>query len=84
VAENAVSPKLAAIKDINLSHNLAGMDPVPNARRLAGRVVRALALAALLSAACQTPAPPPTRETPTFDLEEATIADLQQRMQSGR
>jgi amidase len=59
------------------------MDPVPTRRRLAGRPVRALALSALVAAACQAP-PPPPRETPTFDLEEATIADLQQRMRSGR
>jgi amidase len=58
------------------------MDPVPTGRRLTGRPIRALALCACLTAACQTP--PPARETPTFDLEEATIADLQQRMQSGR
>jgi amidase len=60
------------------------MDPVPTRRRLAGRPVRALALSALMAAACQAPTPPPPREAPTFDLEEATIADLQQRMQSGR
>jgi amidase len=36
-----------------------------------------------MTAACQT-SPPPARDTATFDLEEATIADLQQRMQSGR
>jgi amidase len=60
------------------------MDPAPNKRRLAGRPLRTLALSALLTAACQTSAPPPVRDAPTFDLEEATIADLQQRMQSGR
>jgi amidase len=58
------------------------MDPVPTGRRLAGRPIRALALCAFITAACQTP--PPAHDTPTFDLEEATIADLQQRMQSGR
>jgi len=59
------------------------MDPL-HTRRLAGRPVRTLALVALVAAACGTPAPPPARDTPAFDLEEATIADLQQRMQSGR
>jgi amidase len=56
---------------------------MPIRRRLAARPVRALALSALITAACQT-SPPPAHETSTFDLEEATIADLQQRMQSGR
>src|SRR5579863_3215756 len=57
------------------------MNPVPAGRRLAGRSMRALALIAFVTAACQTPA---ARHSPTFDLEEATIADLQQRMQSGQ
>jgi amidase len=60
------------------------MDPLPHTPRLAARPVRTLALVALVAAACSTPAPPPARDTPAFDLEEATIADLQQRMQSGR
>jgi amidase len=60
------------------------MDPMTSGRRLARRSVRALALAALMAAACQRPAPPSTHETAVFDLEEATVADLQQRMQSGR
>jgi len=58
------------------------MDPVPTRRRPAGRPILALALSALMATACQKP--PAARDTPAFDLEEATIADLQQRMQSGR
>jgi len=58
------------------------MDPVPTRHRLTARLSCALALSALMTTACHTP--PPARATPTFDLEEATIADLQQRMQSGR
>jgi amidase len=59
------------------------MDPLPDTRRLAGRPLRTLALVALAAAACSAP-PPPARDAPAFDLEETTVADLQQRMQSGR
>jgi amidase len=42
-----------------------------------------LALAVLAGPACGVPAPPPSGR-PAFDLEEATIADLQARMTAGR
>jgi len=43
-----------------------------------------LLFATLVSCSAQTPAPPATDSTLSFDLEEATIADLQKRMESGR
>jgi amidase len=62
---------------------------VPNASRLAVVSTAALALMGGLMTGCggSAPAPPPVQAAPAaakFDLEEATVADLQQRMQSGR
>lgn len=48
------------------------------------RLSLAALLAAVLGASCTSPAPPTKAAVPVFDLEEATVADLQQRMESGR
>src|SRR3954463_12534202 len=37
-----------------------------------------------LAFGCAKPAPAPTPTAPTFDLEEATVADLQHRMETGQ
>ncbi len=51
-------------------------------------MIRAAGLAILVAAAAacavRAPVPPPRTTSPVFDLDEATIADLQQRMASGR
>lgn len=57
--------------------------------RLAGvnRTRLSLLLTLALSASCSAPPPPtpgPKPAAATFDLEEVTIADLQQRMESGK
>jgi amidase len=64
---------------------------VPIAPGLSARLTACLVLAAGVAAGCNgsSPAPPATQSTPAaqrpaFDLDEATIADLQQRMQAGR
>jgi amidase len=48
------------------------------------RAVLVAALALMASGCGQQAAAPPRPQAPAFDLEEATIADLQQRMASGR
>lgn len=53
-------------------------------RNLNARAIVSLVVTLLLTVSCSQSAPPAQPPTAIFDLEEATVADLQKRMEAGR